>query len=58
MYFQRDGTTLMLKKAEDIEILARLLLGGIGMKHDHAKVIHVTNLFKRMLTYSHYNLDK
>ncbi|KAL0830261.1 hypothetical protein ABMA28_002467 [Loxostege sticticalis] len=54
----RDGTTLMLKKPEDIEILARLLLGGIGMKHDHAKVIHVTNLFKRMLTYSHYNLDK
>ncbi|XP_063826533.1 basic juvenile hormone-suppressible protein 1-like [Ostrinia nubilalis] len=54
----RDGTTLILKKPEDIETLARLVLGGINMKHDHAKVIHVTNLFKRMLSYSQYNLDK
>ncbi|MBR0637427.1 hypothetical protein HF694_18725, partial [Bacillus safensis] len=45
-------------KPEDIETLARLVLGGINMKHDHAKVIHVTNLFKRMLSYSRYNLDK
>lgn len=56
--FQRDGTILMLNKAEDIEYLCRLILGGMGFKYDHAKVFHMMNLFKRMLTYSHYNVDK
>ncbi|XP_063362935.1 basic juvenile hormone-suppressible protein 1-like [Cydia amplana] len=55
---RRDGTVITLKKAEDYEYLARLLVGGMGMLNDDAKVIHVTNLLKKMLTYNLYNVDK
>ncbi|XP_047990431.1 basic juvenile hormone-suppressible protein 1-like [Leguminivora glycinivorella] len=55
---RRDGTVITLKKAEDYEYLARMLCGGMGMLHDDAKVIHVTNLLKKMLSYSLYNVDK
>ncbi|XP_061713967.1 basic juvenile hormone-suppressible protein 1-like [Cydia pomonella] len=55
---RRDGTVITLKKAEDYEYLARLLVGGMGMLNDDAKVIHITNLLKKMFTYSLYNVDK
>ncbi|XP_072932421.1 basic juvenile hormone-suppressible protein 1-like [Epargyreus clarus] len=55
---RRDGTIINLKKAEDIEYLCRLLLGGMGFLNDDAKVIHVMNLYKRLLTYSTYNFNK
>ncbi|CAH0753108.1 unnamed protein product [Diatraea saccharalis] len=54
----RDGTVLSLKKAEDIEVLARLILGGHGLQNDNAKIIHVSNVLKKMLSYSTYNVDK
>ncbi|XP_068617306.1 basic juvenile hormone-suppressible protein 1-like [Battus philenor] len=55
---RRDGTTINLRKAEDVEYLCRLILGGMGMQHDDAKVIHVSYLVKKLLTYSVYNVDK
>ncbi|CAG9562296.1 unnamed protein product [Danaus chrysippus] len=57
-YEMRDGTVLNLRKSEDFEILARILLGGVGLKNDDAKVIHIVNLFKRLLSYSNYNFEK
>ncbi|CAK1585075.1 unnamed protein product [Parnassius mnemosyne] len=54
---RRDGTVISLKKPEDVEYLCRLILGGMGMQHDDAKVIHVTNLIKKLLSYSVYNVD-
>nr|AAC35429.1 diapause associated protein 2 [Choristoneura fumiferana] len=54
----RDGTVITLKKAEDFEYLARLLVGGIGMLHDDAKVVHITNMLKKMFAYNVYNVDK
>lgn len=47
-----------IKKSEDIEYLARLVLGGIGVTHDDAKMIHLVTLFKKLLTYNLYNTNK
>lgn len=55
---QRDGTIINLKKPEDIESLARLLLGGISLIRDDAKVLLVTNLLRKLLSYGTYNRDK
>ncbi|NP_001106747.2 sex-specific storage-protein 1 precursor [Bombyx mori] len=55
---RRDGTVISLKKSEDIENLARLVLGGLEIVGDDAKVIHLTNLMKKMLSYGQYNMDK
>ncbi|CAH2046689.1 unnamed protein product, partial [Iphiclides podalirius] len=55
---RRDGTIINLKKPEDVEYLCRLILGGMGMQNDDAKVIHVSNLIKKVLSYSLYNVDK
>ncbi|XP_041979765.1 basic juvenile hormone-suppressible protein 1-like [Aricia agestis] len=55
---RRDGTIINLKKTEDFEYLARLLVGGIGIQNDDAKVIHITNMIKNLVTYGTYNLNK
>ncbi|CAF4849210.1 unnamed protein product [Pieris macdunnoughi] len=55
---KRDGTVIQLKKAEDFENLARMLLGGLGVVDDDAKVIHVVHLFRRLLSYGNYNFEK
>ncbi|KPJ03733.1 Basic juvenile hormone-suppressible protein 1 [Papilio xuthus] len=55
---RRDGTTISLKKTEDVEYLCRLILGGMGLQHDDAKVIHVTNVMKQLLSYNLYNVNK
>ncbi|CAG4928700.1 unnamed protein product [Colias eurytheme] len=55
---RRDGTVISLKKAEDFENLARMLLGGLGIVNDDAKVIHVVHLFRRLLSYGTYNFEK
>nr|XP_013189506.1 unnamed protein product [Amyelois transitella] len=54
----RDGTMLTLKKPEDFETLARLVLGGIGLKHDDAKVMNLVILLRKMLSYGTYNNNK
>ncbi|XP_049872716.1 basic juvenile hormone-suppressible protein 1-like [Pectinophora gossypiella] len=54
----RDGTVITLKKTEDIELLARLILGGIGFTHDDAKLLNLVTMFKKLLRYSMYNEDK
>ncbi|CAH0399633.1 unnamed protein product [Chilo suppressalis] len=54
----RDGTVVTINKEQDIEVLARMLLGGYGLKPDSAKVIHIGNLLKKMLSYGQYNVDK
>lgn len=60
IYFrlQRDGTVINLKKAEDFENLARMLLGGLGITNDDAKVIHVVHMFRKLLSYGTYNFEK
>ncbi|XP_052741115.1 basic juvenile hormone-suppressible protein 1-like [Bicyclus anynana] len=55
---RRDGTVINLRKAEDFEHLARMLLGGLGIMNDDAKVIHVVHLFRKLVSYSNYNFDK
>ncbi|CAH2233649.1 basic juvenile hormone-suppressible protein 1-like [Pararge aegeria] len=55
---RRDGTVITLKKAEDFENLARMLLGGLGIMNDDAKVIHVVHLFRKLVSYGNYNFDK
>ncbi|XP_026736126.1 basic juvenile hormone-suppressible protein 1 [Trichoplusia ni] len=55
---RRDGTIINLKKAEDVEHLARLLLGGMGLVGDDAKFMHMMHLMKRLLSYNVYNFDK
>lgn len=55
---QRDGTVISLKKPEDIEYLARLVLGGMGLVRDDAKFMHMMHLMKRLLSYNVYNFDK
>ncbi|XP_026488666.1 basic juvenile hormone-suppressible protein 1-like [Vanessa tameamea] len=55
---RRDGTIINLKKTEDFEYLARMLLGGLGIMNDDAKVVHVINLFRKILSYGTYNLEK
>ncbi|KAL4709732.1 hypothetical protein ACJJTC_005535 [Scirpophaga incertulas] len=54
----RDGTRVTLQKAEDIEYLARMVLGGYGFKHDDAKVIHVSNVFKRVFSINNNDINK
>lgn len=49
---------ITLKKAEDIENLARLVLGGMGLVGDDAKMFHMMHLMRKMLTYNVYNVDK
>ncbi|XP_035450637.2 basic juvenile hormone-suppressible protein 1 [Spodoptera frugiperda] len=55
---RRDGTVISLKKPEDIEYLARLVLGGMGLVRDDAKFMHMMHLMKRLLSYNVYNFDK
>lgn len=55
---KRDGTVITLKKAEDFEYLARLVVGGIDMAHDDAKVLHISNMLKKMFAYNVYNVNK
>nr|AAA29320.1 methionine-rich storage protein 1 [Manduca sexta] len=55
---RRDGTVIHLKKAEDAEMLARLILGGVRLVGDDAKVIHLTHLLRKILSYSQYNMNK
>ncbi|XP_050678623.1 basic juvenile hormone-suppressible protein 1-like [Leptidea sinapis] len=55
---RRDGTVINLKKVEDFENLARILLGGMGIVNDDAKVLHIVNVFKRLMAYGNYNFDK
>lgn len=57
-FVQRDGTVISLKKPEDIEYLARLVLGGMGLVRDDAKFMHMMHLMKRLLSYNVYNFDK
>lgn len=57
-FVQRDGTVVSLKKPEDFEYLARMLLGGMGIVNDDAKVIHLVHLFRKLLSYSTYNFNK
>lgn len=49
---------IQLKKAEDFENLARMLLGGLGIVDDDAKVNNLMHLFRRLLSYGTYNFDK
>ncbi|CAB3254226.1 unnamed protein product [Arctia plantaginis] len=55
---RRDGTVISLRKPEDVENLARLLLGGMRLLNDDAKTLHMMNLMRKMLTYNVYNTDK
>nr|CAB55604.1 methionine-rich storage protein [Spodoptera litura] len=55
---RRDGTVISLKKPEDIEDLARMVLGGMGLVSDDAKFMHMMHLMKRLLSYNVYNFDK
>ncbi|CAH0683394.1 unnamed protein product [Spodoptera exigua] len=55
---RRDGTVISLKKPEDIEYLARMVLGGMGLVSDDAKFMHMMHLMKRLLSYNVYNFDK
>ncbi|CAH2085085.1 unnamed protein product [Euphydryas editha] len=54
----RDGTVINLKKVEDYEQLARMLLGGMGFAKDDAKVMHLMHLFRKIMSYSTYNFEK
>nr|AAK71137.1 hexamerin storage protein PinSP2 [Plodia interpunctella] len=54
----RDGTVLTLRKAEDFETLARLVLGSTGLKNDDAKIANLVTLFRKMLGYGLYNINK
>lgn len=57
-YIQRDGTVVSLKKPEDVEMLARLILGGMNLVNDDAKMFHIMTMLRKMLSYSPYNMDK
>ncbi|XP_034829267.1 basic juvenile hormone-suppressible protein 1-like [Maniola hyperantus] len=55
---RRDGTSITLRKSEDFEYLARMLLGGLGIVNDDAKVVHIVHMFRKLLSYGNYNFDK
>ncbi|XP_045769520.1 basic juvenile hormone-suppressible protein 1-like [Maniola jurtina] len=55
---RRDGTTITLRKTEDFEYLARMLLGGLGHMNDDAKVFHIVHLFRKLVSYGNYNFNK
>nr|AAB86647.1 very methionine rich hexamerin precursor [Hyalophora cecropia] len=55
---RRDGTMINLKKPEDVEMLARLILGGMNLANDDAKMFHMMTMFRKMLSYNQYNMDK
>ncbi|XP_075975560.1 basic juvenile hormone-suppressible protein 1-like [Anticarsia gemmatalis] len=52
---RRDGTVINLRKPEDIEVLARMVLGGMGLVGDDAKMFHMMHLMRKMLAYNVYN---
>nr|8CAN_A Chain A, basic juvenile hormone-suppressible protein 1 [Galleria mellonella]8CAN_B Chain B, basic juvenile hormone-suppressible protein 1 [Galleria mellonella]8CAN_C Chain C, basic juvenile hormone-suppressible protein 1 [Galleria mellonella]8CAN_D Chain D, basic juvenile hormone-suppressible protein 1 [Galleria mellonella]8CAN_E Chain E, basic juvenile hormone-suppressible protein 1 [Galleria mellonella]8CAN_F Chain F, basic juvenile hormone-suppressible protein 1 [Galleria mellonella] len=54
-----DGTTVSLKKPDDIENLCRIVLGGFVSKDDHKGKSSIwRNLAKTMLSYGTYNMGK
>uniref|UniRef100_A0A2A4JMW0 Methionine-rich storage protein n=1 Tax=Heliothis virescens TaxID=7102 RepID=A0A2A4JMW0_HELVI len=55
---RRDGKVITLKKPEDIENLARLVLGGMGLVGDDAKFMHMMHLMRKMLSYNTHNFNK
>nr|ABX55887.1 methionine-rich storage protein [Spodoptera exigua] len=55
---RRDGTVISLKKPEDIEYLARMVLGGMGLVSDDAMFMHMMHLMKRLLSYNVCDFDK